>query len=280
MSATVSAVVVDDTPDIRMLLTMTLEMDGDIKVVGEAGDGREGVDMATRLQPDVVLIDLAMPVMDGLEALPLIRRACPQTRVVVLSGFEASAMAERVLVAGADGYLQKGLPASEILDHVRRLTGLDGDGQGPVGLASAPTGAPAAPPAPTRARAVPAVAALDPTDAALVSETAAVGLLLLDGPPDGRLQVRYLNGTARSMLALDDGSALADALVGTCERRRAQLGPATTLRDQLLTPDGPLDVRIGLSDGGVVVSLSESTGTQEATRLRQALSTTAHEIRN
>src|SRR4051794_26921472 len=145
MSATVSAVVVDDTPDIRMLLTMTLEMDGDIKVVGEAGDGREGVDMATRLQPDVVLIDLAMPVMDGLEALPLIRSACPQTRVVVLSGFEADAMAQRALDAGADGYLQKGLPVSEILDYVRQLTGLDGNGQPPFRLAPRPTAASTAP---------------------------------------------------------------------------------------------------------------------------------------
>src|SRR3954469_22720156 len=138
MSATVSAVVVDDTPDIRMLLTLTLEMDGDIKVVGEAGDGREGVDMATELQPDVVLIDLAMQVMDGLEALPLIRKACPQTRVLVLSGFEADAMAQRALDAGADGYLQKGLPVSEILDYVRRLTGLDGNGHAPNG--NAPNG--------------------------------------------------------------------------------------------------------------------------------------------
>src|SRR3954451_21046943 len=142
MSATVSAVVVDDTPDIRMLLTLTLEMDGDIKVVGEAGDGREGVDMAAELQPDVVLIDLAMPVMDGLEALPLIRKACPQTRVVVLSGFEADAMAQRALDAGADGYLQKGLPVSEILDYVRRLIGLDDDGQAPFRLAPGATAAP------------------------------------------------------------------------------------------------------------------------------------------
>src|SRR3954466_14423985 len=134
MSATVSAVVVDDTPDIRMLLTLTLEMDGDIKVVGEAGDGREGVAMAAGLQPDVGLIALAMPVMDGLEALPLIRKACPQTRVVVLSGFEADAMAQRALDAGAAGYLQKGLPVSEILDYVRRLTGLDGNGHAPAKL--------------------------------------------------------------------------------------------------------------------------------------------------
>src|SRR4051794_25394167 len=280
MSATVSAVVVDDTPDIRMLLTLTLEMDGDIKVVGEAGDGREGVDMAAELQPDVVLIDLAMPVMDGLEALPLIRKACPQTRVVVLSGFEADAMAQRALDAGADGYLQKGLPVSEILDYVRRLTGLDTNGHAPTTLTADPMTASA----PVRPRAGLLVPPLDAADAGLVSEVAGVGLLLLDGPPDGHLQIRYINDTARTMLALVDGSALAESLVGLCERRRVQLGPTnapgTSLRDQLLAPDGPLDVRIRLGDGGLVVSLSESTGAEEAIRLRQALATTAHEIRN
>jgi signal transduction histidine kinase/ActR/RegA family two-component response regulator len=271
VSTTVSAVVVDDTPDIRMLLTMSLEMDGDIKVVGEAGDGRAGVDLASQLQPDVVLIDLAMPVMDGLEALPLIRKACPRTRVVVLSGFEADAMAQRALDAGADGYLQKGLPVSDILDYVRLLTGLDANGH-----------APAEPRHPTATIRRPefTVPPLDAADAALVSETAGVGLLLLDGPPDGHLQTRYLNDTARGMLGLAQSSALVDALVDLCERRRPQLGPNITLRDQLLCPDGVVDVRIRRGDGGVVVSLSESTGADEANRLRQALSTTAHEIRN
>ena len=70
--------------------------------------------------------------MDGLEALPLIRKACPKTRVVVLSGFEADAMAKRALDAGADGYLQKGLPVSDILDYVRLLTGLDANGHAPA----------------------------------------------------------------------------------------------------------------------------------------------------
>jgi signal transduction histidine kinase len=255
--------------------------------VGEAGDGREGVDLAAELQPDVVLVDLAMPVMDGLEALPLIRKACPQTRVVVLSGFEADAMAQRALDAGADGYLQKGLPVSEILDYVRRLTGPDGNGHAPNGNAPTelqPRAVSAPPRTVSRDLTVPP---LDAADAALVSDAAAVGLLLLDGPPDGHLQVRYMNDTARTMLSLADGSALVESLVGLCERRRPQLDSTTpgtmagrTLRDQLLTPDGPLDVRLRLGDGGLVVSLSESTGAEEATRLRQALSTTAHEIRN
>src|SRR3954451_10859560 len=166
MSTGISAVVVDDTPDIRMLLTMTLEMDGDITVVGEAGDGRAGVDLAVELQPDVVLIDLAMPVMDGLEALPLIRAACPRTRVVVLSGFEADAMAQRALDAGADGYLQKGLPVSDILDYVRLLTGLDANRHAPAEPKAHPTA--------TIRRPEFTVPPLDAADAALVSETAGV----------------------------------------------------------------------------------------------------------
>ena len=69
------------------------------------------------------MLDLAMPVMDGLEALPRIKAACPTAKVVVLSGFEAGAMQERSMRAGADAYVQKGTPPKEILALVRGLLG-------------------------------------------------------------------------------------------------------------------------------------------------------------
>ena len=119
-----TAVVVDDTPDIRMLTRMALEMDSGIRVVGEAENGREGIEVAAQHQPDVVVLDMAMPVMDGLEALPHIKRACPRTRVLVVSGFDDTTMSSSADEAGADGYLQKGAPPALLLERVRELAAL------------------------------------------------------------------------------------------------------------------------------------------------------------
>ena len=82
----VRAVVIDDTTDIRDLLRIVLSRSG-MDVVGEAGDGRAGVDLVRGERPDVVLLDLAMPVMDGVEALPLIRELVPDAQIIVLSAF-------------------------------------------------------------------------------------------------------------------------------------------------------------------------------------------------
>ena len=116
-----TVVVVDDTPDIRMLTRMALELDGGIQVVAEAGDGREGIDVVETHQPDVVVLDMSMPVMDGLEALPHIKRACPTARVLVVSGFDHSTVAASATEAGADGYLQKGASPLALLEQVREL---------------------------------------------------------------------------------------------------------------------------------------------------------------
>ncbi len=102
--------VVDDTPDLRDLLTMALERTGEFRVVAHAENGREAIDAARSHDPDLVLLDIAMPVMDGLEALPQVRDACPQAIVVMLSGFGASEMTSKALAGGADGYIQKGQP--------------------------------------------------------------------------------------------------------------------------------------------------------------------------
>jgi PAS domain S-box-containing protein len=99
----------EDSPDVRMLLRRQLEKGGACDVVGEAVDGAEAVRLAEQLQPDVVLLDLSMPQMDGLQALPLIRRAAPEARVIVMSGFAEQQMADQVLAAGADRYVEKGL---------------------------------------------------------------------------------------------------------------------------------------------------------------------------
>src|SRR6188472_2662141 len=99
----VRAVVIDDTSDIRDLMSIVLTRSG-MQVVGQAGDGRAGVEVVRTERPDVVLLDLAMPVMDGVEALPIIRELVPDARIIVLSAF-SGAVTEQVLESGADGYL-------------------------------------------------------------------------------------------------------------------------------------------------------------------------------
>lgn len=111
-------VIIDDTADLRDLLRIALSRGGFV-VVGEAGDGSKGIEVVRTHRPDVVLLDLAMPVMDGIEALPSIRRIVPDAKIVVLSGFGAQQMSARAVAAGADGYVQKGAPLSTILDYVR-----------------------------------------------------------------------------------------------------------------------------------------------------------------
>jgi DNA-binding NarL/FixJ family response regulator len=112
----VRAVVIDDTRDIRELLSTVLTRRG-MDVVGQAGDGQAGVDVVRAERPDVVLLDLAMPVMDGVEALPIIRALVPDARIIVLSAF-TGAVREQVLDWGADGYLVKGTSLKEIVDYV------------------------------------------------------------------------------------------------------------------------------------------------------------------
>ncbi len=99
---------VDDSSDIRLLLRRTLTRASTFEIVGEASDGREAIVLAGNLQPDVVVLDLAMPVMDGLEALPQIRQRLPDAKIVVLSGFEEGRTEQAALEAGADAYIEKG----------------------------------------------------------------------------------------------------------------------------------------------------------------------------
>ena len=120
-AAPLRVVLVDDTPDIRLLLRTALEAGGRFRVVAEAGDGSAGIDAVARTQPDVVLVDLAMPVLDGLEALPALRRVCPGARLVVLSGFDGARVLARASSAGADAYIQKGLDPWDLEEQLLRI---------------------------------------------------------------------------------------------------------------------------------------------------------------
>lgn len=114
-------VVADDVADLRFLVRKVLERSGRFTVVGEARDGREAVDVAQEHQPDLTLLDLSMPVMDGLEALPLIRAAVPDCTVVVLSGFDADRMAAQAMTAGAAAYLVKGTEPQTLVERLLEL---------------------------------------------------------------------------------------------------------------------------------------------------------------
>lgn len=115
--------VVDDAANLRDLLTVVLETEDDFEVVGTAADGQEALQAAEALQPDIVVLDLLMPVMDGLQALPELRRRLPASVIVILSGFEHEAMADEALGLGADRYLEKGVSVSRIISCLREVRG-------------------------------------------------------------------------------------------------------------------------------------------------------------
>ena len=119
----IRVVIVDDTADLRLLLRIHLERDGRFEVVGEAADGQEGIEVIAATEPDAVVLDLAMPRMDGLTALPLIREAHGDVVIVVLSGFAAGQLQRRVVDAGADGYVAKGTGFAELASELARLYG-------------------------------------------------------------------------------------------------------------------------------------------------------------
>jgi DNA-binding NarL/FixJ family response regulator len=114
-------VVCDDQPAYRQIVAMVLGLESDLEVVGEAGNGRQAVELVEQLQPEVLVLDIAMPVLDGLEALPLIRTASPETKVVMLTGVVGEGIQERALGGGASLFLEKGADIQEVVRAVASL---------------------------------------------------------------------------------------------------------------------------------------------------------------
>jgi DNA-binding NarL/FixJ family response regulator len=115
----IRVLLVDDHAVVRMGLRSFFDLLDDIEVVGEAGDGSEGVAMARRLQPDVILMDLLMPNMDGLTAIGRIKAELPETEIVAVTSFIEEEKVTAALEAGATGYLLKDAEAEEVAAAVR-----------------------------------------------------------------------------------------------------------------------------------------------------------------
>ena len=118
---TIRLLIVDDHPVVRSGLQGMLASQPDFEVVGEAQDGSEGVTLARRLKPDVILMDLRMPEMDGVTAIGRIKEDRPEAQVLVLTTYESDADILRAIETGASGYLLKDAPREDLYAAIRAV---------------------------------------------------------------------------------------------------------------------------------------------------------------
>lgn len=117
----ITVIVADDHTVLRDGLRYLLEAQGDIQIVGMAANGQQAVEQARLHCPDVVVMDISMPVMNGIEATKLICRACKNTKIVILSMHHTAEYMQRALEAGALGYLLKDSAGAELVTAIRAL---------------------------------------------------------------------------------------------------------------------------------------------------------------
>lgn len=115
-------IIADDVDDIREMVRFWLDgVDDEFLIVGEAADGVEAIVAAETHQPDAIILDLSMPKMDGLSAIAEIRRRSPDSKILVMSGFDSTVMSSKALQLGADAYVEKGTGFNELTRVLRRL---------------------------------------------------------------------------------------------------------------------------------------------------------------
>ncbi len=119
--SSINVLLVDDHTVVREGLRFLLETERDIKVVGEAHHGREAVQLAEKLRPDVVLLDIAMPFLNGVEAARQIAKCCPETKILILSSYEEDEYIRKLIQAGVGGYLLKHTVADDLVRAVREV---------------------------------------------------------------------------------------------------------------------------------------------------------------
>lgn len=109
----------DDVADFRRVVGLLLETATGIEVVGEAGNGKEAIELARTVDIDVLLLDVSMPVMDGMEALPHIVEVSPRTSVVMMTGFGSTRWRREAEALGATGWIEKGTPPNAMVEAIR-----------------------------------------------------------------------------------------------------------------------------------------------------------------
>lgn len=117
----IRVLVVDDHAIIRDGICALLALTGDIEAVGVAANGRDALEMVTKLSPDIVLIDIVMPLMDGLEATHRIHKKFPETKVIILTQYEDREYVLPVIEAGASGFVSKTAASSELISAIRSV---------------------------------------------------------------------------------------------------------------------------------------------------------------
>ena len=117
----IKILIADDHAVVREGTRLILEHEQDLKVVAEAGDGEEAVELATRFKPDIAIIDIAMPKLDGIEATRQIKALCPGITVLILTAYDDEQFIFSLLEAGAAGYLLKSVRSQELVDAVRAV---------------------------------------------------------------------------------------------------------------------------------------------------------------
>ena len=121
MSNKINVILVDDHEMVRLGLKSFLNLQGDVEVVGEASNGREGGDLALELRPDVVVMDLVMPELDGVQATLELLKEWPEAKILVLTSYLDNEKIYPVIEAGAKGYMLKTSSAAEILNSIRKV---------------------------------------------------------------------------------------------------------------------------------------------------------------
>ena len=119
---TTRILIVDDVPQVRRELRTLLPLLDDIDIVGEAENGQSAIELAAALRPEVILMDLEMPIVDGLAATRRIKQASPATRIIILSIHTDEAVRANARSAGADDFVDKGAPLTTLLQAIQTIS--------------------------------------------------------------------------------------------------------------------------------------------------------------
>jgi DNA-binding NarL/FixJ family response regulator len=125
LSKKIRVLLVDDESRLRQMEKQLLVSDGEIDVVGEAEDGRRAIDLNSELAPDLIVMDIAMPELNGLEATRIIRKHSANTKIIVVTAMEAEPYRKVAMTMGANAFLSKGALARELLPTIRNICDFD-----------------------------------------------------------------------------------------------------------------------------------------------------------